>query len=176
MLFLLIVVHSAASFDFSICATPQQAKQELGNDYYAFCEHNIALSYAIDTQKKATLQQENPVVLLQNDSSSVVKNNSIGISGLLSNLSNSRETHSGAIVTFLEILGLLLFLLLFLLVTIHFIRRKRETNQTINKLLLHLRAYKEANYTNQQLAALLSEKGYTSTLISKLLKALEKKP
>lgn len=167
-LFFFLLLSLSLGFDFSLCATPERAKAELGDDYYAFCEQNVAPAYHSDAPALAEEQQINPQPIHRPNAPEWVYESNYSALATASYTTNLRF-----IVAILAIVLSVVFCVLIIWRTHH---QHLLTLAALNKLLPTLRAYQQAGYTVEQIKTLLANRGYTSSFINKVVKALEKNP
>ncbi|MCF7798743.1 hypothetical protein K9M74_02465 [Candidatus Woesearchaeota archaeon] len=164
----LLLVTTVFAFDFSICDTPQQAKAELGDDYYAFCETNVDLAY------RGTLAglQEDSVAYNDSSLSFPTRNNS-SRQDFSSDFPDEMLDDSTTFTQFFIIAGFLLLGSLCILLVWRYRHLHHTHKEAVEKLLPTLHQYRQAGYTDDQIANMLLARGYEQSFINKLLRALE---
>jgi len=156
------------AFDFSLCDSPQRAMDELGDDYYALCERNVAPDYYSDTPDAILAQKPTPASSV----SAPVLEQYPGAE--LDMDSTSFFTKHAILLT--GVAGLCLFCILLWLILWHRQQQRRLKKATFTRLEPFIRQYLQAGYSLEQIRSLLLEQGYAPGFINDLFVSLELSP
>jgi hypothetical protein len=158
----------AIAFDFSLCDSPELAMEELGDDYYALCERNVAPDYYSDAPELA-LQQEpaspQPITPPLEQ---------YPLDTWTDTTPSTFFARHALVLTALA--GLALFALLFWLIVWHHHHRRQHKKEAFAQLIPFVKQYVQAGYSLEQIKAILLERGYTSSFINELFATLETLP
>ncbi len=171
VLFFFLFSFVVIAFDFSICDTPERAIAELGDDYYAFCESNVAPAYYSNVSELAEVQTSTPDRIYIPEAYTPPEDE------IENNLNNfSTDMYTNNLVLIVGIIGVLLLISLIGLIMWRKHHHKHITIEAVNKILPTMRQYVQAGWTPDQMSQMLITQGYDMVFIKQLLKALDQKP